>query len=631
MWNYSFTVPCLLMLVIVLVSYFNKPRLPIRANRTFVILLAVQLLVMFFDIVSSRLDESYKAFDVATLYVMNTAYFVFYLMRIYLFFRLTLDIVHVDVRPNPWVERVLALPFVASVLICLSSPVTGLVFAIGEAGYASGPWYGIIYACSLFYILVSVGALVFNVRRLTRYEFDSALAFNVILLAGNAVRYLFPDLLVMDLFSTIAIAMAFLGFLNPDLFTTARGLAFNSRGFRLLMSERCALDDYHVLGVALQNYHHERGMLGGEQMDEAITAINEWMQKRFSHVVAFYLGAGRFALAGDGRTDWDEVRRKVDTRFQISWRTTRGPLHFVVTFAYVSSESGLGTADNIINSLTIFLDNAQQDVWYSSGGAINPMSIREVDKQVEVLRALERAVGRHEVEVFLQPVMHSATHELAGAEALARIYDEHGEIIPATQFIPIAEKSGHINRLGEQVLEKTCDFILSHDLERMGLEWINVNLSPVQCLQQDLVDQFKAVLERRGISPKLIHLEITEQSMVDYSLLSRQILALKDAGFQFVLDDYGTGYSNLTRARRYPFENIKLDMEVVWDYMRDRDELVPLVLQGFKQTGCAITAEGIETEEMATALAEIGSDYLQGFLFSPPIPMDEFVRTYGAA
>ena len=103
MWNYSFTVPCLLMLVIVLVSYFNKPRLPIRVNRTFVMLLAVQLLVMFFDIVSSRMDESYKAFDVATLYAMNTAYFVFYLMRIYLFFQLTLDIVHVDVRPNPWV------------------------------------------------------------------------------------------------------------------------------------------------------------------------------------------------------------------------------------------------------------------------------------------------------------------------------------------------------------------------------------------------------------------------------------------------------------------------------------------------------------------------------------------------
>jgi EAL domain-containing protein (putative c-di-GMP-specific phosphodiesterase class I) len=81
-------------------------------------------------------------------------------------------------------------------------------------------------------------------------------------------------------------------------------------------------------------------------------------------------------------------------------------------------------------------------------------------------------------------------------------------------------------------------------------------------------------------------------------------------------------------VKHYPFTTIKLDMEVVWDYYRERDNLLPSIVQGFRSLGLSITAEGIETEEMAQALAEIGSDYLQGYHFSKPLPVDEFVRTY---
>ena len=97
-----------------------------------------------------------------------------------------------------------------------------------------------------------------------------------------------------------------------------------------------------------------------------------------------------------------------------------------------------------------------------------------------------------------------------------------------------------------------------------------------------------------------------------------------------MLDDYGSGYSNLTRVRHYPFVNIKLDMEVVWDYNREGDSLLPNIVKAFRQMGFSITAEGIETREMADALTEIGCDYLQGFLFDRPLPMDEFVEKYQA-
>ena len=104
-----------------------------------------------------------------------------------------------------------------------------------------------------------------------------------------------------------------------------------------------------------------------------------------------------------------------------------------------------------------------------------------------------------------------------------------------------------------------------------------------------------------------------------------QIDDLRSAGFPFVLDDYGSGYSNLTRVKHYPFIDIKLDMEVVWDYFKTRDSLLPHVVTAFKELGFTVTAEGIETREMAEILKGIGCDYLQGYYFSRPVPMSEFL------
>ena len=116
--------------------------------------------------------------------------------------------------------------------------------------------------------------------------------------------------------------------------------------------------------------------------------------------------------------------------------------------------------------------------------------------------------------------------------------------------------------------------------------------------------------------------------MIDYSLLEKQIQNMKDIGFKFVLDDFGSGYSNVTRINRYPFINIKLDMEVVRNYFKNNEEILPSLVQSFKKSGFSITAEGIENLEMADGMQNLGCDFLQGFYFSKPLPADEFIEKY---
>lgn len=108
--------------------------------------------------------------------------------------------------------------------------------------------------------------------------------------------------------------------------------------------------------------------------------------------------------------------------------------------------------------------------------------------------------------------------------------------------------------------------------------------------------------------------------------MDSQIRNLQKKGFYLVVDDYGTGHSNISRIKKYPFINIKLDMSLVWEYMKNPGVIVPRVISAFTESGYTVTAEGIETKEMAEAMKKCGCNYLQGMLFSMPIPVDEFLE-----
>lgn len=630
MWDFSFMTPCALMLFTILGFYFSEPRLPIRANRTFLVLLIIELAVMGSDIVSTLADENYQSLSIGALYVANTLYFVLYFARSYVFYRFCLRVVHVASEARHRLEAMLSIPFWAAEALCLSSAFTGAIFFIDETGYHSGPFYKTLYVFSFLYVGLSLLMLFRRGRDLRRFERRGVVAYNVALLCGYTMRMLMPRVLVMDTFCTIAITIIFFGFMNPHLFIDQRRIAYNKRGLRLVLSEALERGSLHVMGIVIRNYQQERVIVGGERVDETIGSICAWIARSFPHNVLFYLGSGRLALTGDNDMDWEAIHERIRARFRQSWEVDGSALSLSVLFVNIDETSGLNTPDKIISTLALSLESAERNNAMASDASKDTLSIGEVYEQVMAIRTLEHVLERNEVEVFLQPIVLGKSHSLVGAEALARIRDEHGSIIPPSLFIPLAEHVGLIDELGEQVFNKVCTFIATHDLEAMGLQWININLSPLQCVQHDIADRFGHILDRHGVSPDLIHLEVTEQSLIDYALVKNQILDLCNMGFHFSLDDYGTGYSNLVRLSDYPFANIKLDMSLVRSYSNGRDHLLPVVVRGLKSIGYTITAEGVETLEIADDLSEIGADFLQGYLFARPLPMDEFVLTYRA-
>jgi diguanylate cyclase (GGDEF)-like protein len=239
---------------------------------------------------------------------------------------------------------------------------------------------------------------------------------------------------------------------------------------------------------------------------------------------------------------------------------------------------------------------------------------------------LHNAIERGELRLHYQPKIRMPTGELSGMEALLRWeHPEHGLLQPA-KFIPLAEESGLIVPVGEWALEEAC---------RQNQEWITagfpplvvaVNLSLRQFQQQHVEDVTARVLRVTGMDPSLLELEVTESlAMQDPEGVSATLVDLKSLGVACSIDDFGTGYSGLNHLIGFPIDKLKIDKSFVATIDTDREApIVVAVVALAHGLGLEVVAEGVETTEQLERLRELGCDEMQGFLFSRPLPPDEF-------
>jgi EAL domain-containing protein (putative c-di-GMP-specific phosphodiesterase class I) len=231
---------------------------------------------------------------------------------------------------------------------------------------------------------------------------------------------------------------------------------------------------------------------------------------------------------------------------------------------------------------------------------------------------LRRAVSTGEVEPHFQPIVDLPTRRIIGFETLARWTDpDLGHVSPAI-FIPIAEERGIIGPLSQLVLRKAAEAARAwpDDL------FLSFNLSPSQLVDQNTGHHILAMLERTGLNPHRLEVEITETGLMsDSASVAKIIDELRRHGIRIALDDFGTGQSSLSRLREFPFDKLKIDRAFVSSMLKDRpsQHIIRAILSMCDGLGIHVVAEGIEEEEQAECLLELGCQAGQGFLFGKPV------------
>jgi predicted signal transduction protein with EAL and GGDEF domain len=242
-----------------------------------------------------------------------------------------------------------------------------------------------------------------------------------------------------------------------------------------------------------------------------------------------------------------------------------------------------------------------------------------------VERDLRRALRQDELDVHYQPLLDMRSQSVHGFEALVRWHHpERGLLLPS-EFIAVAEETGLIVPLGARVLRLATAQAVAWG----GDVSVAVNLSAVQFADGKLVDTVRAALERTGLAPHRLELEITESVLLRDSAATLDTLhALRGLGVRISMDDFGTGYSSLRYLRSFPFDKIKIDQSFVHEMFSNEEcaTIIEAVIGIGRRLGIATTAEGVETDAQMDRLREEGCDMVQGFLIGRPVPAAEAAR-----
>ena len=438
MWNYDFVLPELVIIFTFLIFYFVQPRLPIKINKAFLIILILDILTIIVDVISSTCLEFFNHLPPFVLRIQNTIYFILLIQRILCFFMFTIAIIGKPPRKSVLSIILDLFLFGLITLVTILNLFVNTIFSISDSGlYSQGPLYILIYLCAFYYVSLSIFYTILYHKKLSKKGCIACIVFNFILFIGYVCRIIFPKHLIMNFFTLISIIIIYLSFQNPTLFLEEKSGLFNIKAFEALFNELKLNKNPFILGFTIHNYNDLREIYSNTQTDIGLSLIGLYLKQNFPHLKSFYLHDGRFVLLGRNGDEIDSVRNTILQRFERAWNTNEDiDMYLDINFTQIDPKvfsfdretvftTFISTLNEVSgqNKTTIFIDS----------DAIQKMIVNK-----KVKRAVEASVEQNTVELFLQPLVDSKTHQLIAAEALARLRDSHGQLISPNHFIPIA-------------------------------------------------------------------------------------------------------------------------------------------------------------------------------------------------
>jgi EAL domain-containing protein (putative c-di-GMP-specific phosphodiesterase class I) len=613
-------------LVVIYSTNIRWRRLPVTRSRYFYGFIITEMVTLAIDAMAGSASANFTSYSVGFLYFINTLYFVFSFFRSYMFLGYTfaaLKIVSPRTEKRSYIFRGL---YIIVSLIAISSFFTGALFTIDpQTGYHAGSLFWINRAWSYTIVITGIGGTIIKHKELSKYELFSMFMAYGMLVLGYTVRFLVPHTISMNQFFMLATLIMYIALENQSIYLEPRTETFLYSSFHHVIHDRLITNRKSWLcAIVIHNYLEMRQVYSGKTIDLAFSQIGDFLNKTFPKLTPFYAQSGKFVLLGPQNTNVNYVQSTIMERFAQPWNVMNTSVYFDVIYCETDPTLQFGKTDEAVESMHYLLQQAEKSNVLDHILLDDSMK-NKIAREFSVRKALNKAIENNQIKVFFQPIISTATRKPIAAEALARIENEELGLIPPGEFIHIAIHDGTIIDLGDQILDKVCKFISENDLDRLGLQFINVNLSPLQCLNRNLPDNFRKIINNWNVSPNKIRLEITEEALIEEAVLKKQMTDLINVGFSFVLDDYGSGYANQFQLREFPFKGLKLDARIVWAHFNKPDKLLPNMVATMSKLGVLITAEGVETKEMSDALCEMGCNYLQGYYYSKPVPADKFL------
>ena len=303
--------------------------------------------------------------------------------------------------------------------------------------------------------------------------------------------------------------------------------------------------------------------------------------------------------------------------------------------SYVSASIGIASYPSDVDSLESLISAADQAMYIAKKRGRNGFSFftpnmqKEVQERLELANDLHEAIHKKQLQIYLQPIVEISTEQIVKAEALIRWnHPKHG-MVPPDKFIPIAEETGIIHEIGDLVFHKATEAILRWlEINPHGYCQISVNMSARQFLPSNIGTAWISHLSSINLPANRLVIEITESLLLGEEInIMEKLNRFREAGVEVALDDFGTGYSAMSYLKKFNIDYLKIDRSFVRDLETDQNDraIAEAIVVMAHKLGLKAIAEGVETEQQKKILAEVGCDYVQGYYFAKPMPIEDFL------
>ncbi len=611
--------------LVVNVLYFSQKRFPTKADRYFRWMCLLVLIATVSDTVSVFTIENAAIIPEWINYIINGIFFLSFNTLQVTFFRYMVLITGYDTGKIGTIMNLMAGTILGYIFgAILFTPFTHHSFYFEDGVYYQGILLPSLYVAAYITLFVSIFMLFFTRRRLTTYQKYSSLVVILVSTTFVIVQFICPELLITNFAASLLLIVLSHSLQNPDDYLDHDYQVFNHMAFITRADELFrAGKKFDVVAFELENVDYIEQNYGVEVETELLKNIaKRWKNRKYF----FYLEGTKFAcICEKGEKEVNEYSEEVRKCFSDYNKISAAKL--TLRRCRIACPRLAETGEQLLSVVAFSLSESRKE----NSNDLYEITIEKIDRKrnnVRMVQVIKNAITEKLFEVYFQPIWSVKERRFTVAEALVRMRDENNNLIMPDQFIPIAEKNGMIIEIGDIVFEKVCEFIEKHQLEKLGVRYIEVNLSMVQLMEENLYKRLIEIMEKHHVPGSMIDFEITETSQnKNNAILHRNMRKLIEYGCTFAVDDFGTGLANADYLLEYPFELVKLDRSFVWGARKNEKAQIVLehVTAMIGKLNLKIVAEGVEDLDQVSKLIDMGCMFLQGYYFEKPIPQERYI------
>jgi len=576
---------------------------------------------------SSGLIMNYKALFVIRSIVI---FLLFYAMTLWTLYVAAIS--NFKLRLNKIRPIIIIVLFAISLMIGINAVTKSLFYINSSFEYKETNLFKTIYG--LAFTASFVTASLFFIPARVYLSIENTFIYIFILLSCTGaivIESFFPKEEALQLAITISVVSIYFTIQAPETFTDSMTGLFNEEAFNKLCAKKISgKKKTHCIAICL----HDAKILKAYVQQDRTELVNKIRKKYFGkslkNSLVFKFFPGCYLIVLD-KEDEEYANRTLEKAHDIFSNFRTGPnktVYIPTTVSLISCPEQASSTEEI----KAFLDYIMH-----TGIEENLSLVKSQDLPVENIhfifktqRLLKNAEAEGRLKVLYQPIYSIKTKSYDMAEALLRMTDEKGNFISPSVFIPLSERNGSILELENFMINEVCRTFSERHLASYGLQNIGINLSPVECIQDNLKDNINGILKRYSLQKSCISIEITETaSGISTEAFNTNIMSLAQDGYNICLDNLGTGNTAINKLMTLPFSIAKIDKSIVIPAFSGGEKeriLFDSILKIANISKPKVVIQGIETEEGANAASKVNADYIQGYYYSTPLAEDEFVE-----